>query len=145
VFGAAALTMSLLLRVALLSRLDAAVPVALIAVGAWSRAAPVWLMARLPYVTPAQAARSTPLLAAGNAQAVAATAAAAVITLAAVAAGLLRWPAALGLPAVCAALALLAGWRFQVRAGGVTGDFLGATQQLCECALLLLLALLQGE
>jgi adenosylcobinamide-GDP ribazoletransferase len=145
VFGAAALTMSLLLRVALLSRLDAAAPVALIAVGAWSRAAPVWLMARLPYVTPAQTARSTPLLAAGARQAAVATAAAAVIGATAAAFGLMSWPAVPVLPAVCAGLTLVAGWRFQARAAGVTGDFLGATQQLCECGLLLALALLQGQ
>jgi adenosylcobinamide-GDP ribazoletransferase len=145
VFGGAALTMSLLLRVALLARLDLAAPVALIVVAAWSRTAPVWLMARLPYVTPAQTARSTPLLAAAPTQAVVATVAAAAVTVVAAAAGGVPWAAVMLLPAITAAVSLFAGWRFQVRAGGVTGDFLGATQQVSECALLLLLALLRGE
>ena len=34
--------------------------------------------------------------------------------------------------AVSMAAAMLCGWRFHVRAGGITGDFLGATQQVCE-------------
>ncbi|MFW6050832.1 MAG: adenosylcobinamide-GDP ribazoletransferase [Myxococcota bacterium] len=38
------------------------------------------------------------------------------------------------------ATALLCGWRFRARAGGITGDFLGATEQLAECNLLLVLA-----
>jgi adenosylcobinamide-GDP ribazoletransferase len=46
--------------------------------------------------------------------------------------------AALALASV-AFTAALAGWRFHRRAGGITGDFLGATQQLSEIALLLIL------
>jgi adenosylcobinamide-GDP ribazoletransferase len=30
------------------------------------------------------------------------------------------------------AVAVVGGWRFVVRAGGITGDFLGATQQVVE-------------
>ena len=30
----------------------------------------------------------------------------------------------------------LCGWRFRARAGGVTGDFLGATEQVNEIAIL---------
>jgi adenosylcobinamide-GDP ribazoletransferase len=40
-----------------------------------------------------------------------------------------------------AGIALVCGWRFHARAGGITGDFLGATEQVCECAVLLVLAL----
>jgi adenosylcobinamide-GDP ribazoletransferase len=41
------------------------------------------------------------------------------------------------LSAVVAAVAvvtLLTGWRYARRLGGITGDFLGATEQLCELA-----------
>jgi adenosylcobinamide-GDP ribazoletransferase len=141
VFGAAALTMALILRVALLARLDHGAGLALVLAGAWSRAAPVWLMAALPYVTPAQSARNRPLTSAGALQAAIAAGAAALITAAALAGGRLGWRAALVLPLVSAAVALAGGWRFHASAGGVTGDFLGATQQVCECALLLALAL----
>jgi adenosylcobinamide-GDP ribazoletransferase len=42
---------------------------------------------------------------------------------------------------VAALVGLGCGWRFRARAGGITGDFLGATQQVVECALLLSFAL----
>jgi adenosylcobinamide-GDP ribazoletransferase len=32
------------------------------------------------------------------------------------------------------AVTLLSGWRYARRLGGLTGDFLGATEQLCEIA-----------
>jgi adenosylcobinamide-GDP ribazoletransferase len=44
---------------------------------------------------------------------------------------------AVGLSAV---VAVLCGWRFRARAGGITGDFLGATQQLTDATILVVLA-----
>jgi adenosylcobinamide-GDP ribazoletransferase len=47
------------------------------------------------------------------------------------------------LSAVLAAVAvvtLLTGWRYARRLGGITGDFLGATEQICELAALGVLA-----
>jgi adenosylcobinamide-GDP ribazoletransferase len=140
-YGAAALVVSLLLRAALLARLDGAAGLALVVAGAWSRAAPVWLMVALPYVTPEAHRRSKPLLDAGPAQAVGATAAAVLVSALAVATGGLPLGGAGALFLVAASVAAGAGWRFHARAGGITGDFLGATQQLCECALLLALAI----
>jgi len=141
-FGAAALTMALVLRVALLARLGEAAPLALVLVGAASRVPPVWLMAALPYVTAGEASRSRPVARGGPAQAVVATLVAALVLVAAHRA--LSPVAVLAMVAVNLAVALLAGWRFHVRAGGITGDFLGATQQVCECALLLALVLSAG-
>ena len=137
-FGGAALVMTLVLRVALLARLGPAAPLALILVGAASRVPPVWLMAALPYVT-AGDSRSRPITRGGPVQAVVATVLAALV----VAAGrdALTPVAMLAMVAVSMAAAMLCGWRFHVRAGGLTGDFLGATQQVCEGALLLALVL----
>jgi adenosylcobinamide-GDP ribazoletransferase len=59
--------------------------------------------------------------------------------------GALSLAAAATAAAVSVGVAALCGWRFHVRAGGVTGDFLGATQQVGECALLLSLALVQWQ
>jgi adenosylcobinamide-GDP ribazoletransferase len=139
-YGAAALMLSLLLRVLLLARLDAGAPLALVAVAAWSRAAPVWLMASLPYVTAPESSRSRSLVGVGFTQALIATAMAMVIS--AVAVPGLR--TVVGFSVLTAALVLGCGWRFRARVGGITGDFLGATQQLCECGLLLWLTLVSG-
>jgi len=139
-FGAAALVSALLLRVALLSRLDGAAPLALVLAGAWSRVGPVWLMAALPYVTASEASRSRPVARGGPAQAVVATALAGLLAAAATRLGL----SAISLAAIAGlsiGAALLCGWRFHARAGGITGDFLGATQQVSECALLLALVM----
>jgi adenosylcobinamide-GDP ribazoletransferase len=138
-FGGAALVMSLVLRVALLARLGPAAPLALILAGAASRVPPVWLMAALPYVSAGEAARSRPVTRGGPLQAVVATALAAGVVGAAHAA--LSPVAALAMMGVSLAAAMLCGWRFHVRAGGITGDFLGATQQVAEAALLLALVL----
>ncbi|MCA9616599.1 MAG: adenosylcobinamide-GDP ribazoletransferase, partial [Myxococcales bacterium] len=47
---------------------------------------------------------------------------------------------ALALFPVLGVITVVAGWRFHVRAGGITGDFLGATEQLAELAVLVVLA-----
>jgi adenosylcobinamide-GDP ribazoletransferase len=137
-FGAAALVMALLLRAALLARLEAAAPLALVLAGAASRVAPVWLMAALPYVT-GGASRSRAVARSGAPQALVATFLGAAVVAAAYRS--LSLPAALAMLAVTAGAALVCGWRFHARAGGITGDFLGATQQVCECGLLLALVL----
>ncbi|WP_233562420.1 adenosylcobinamide-GDP ribazoletransferase [Sorangium cellulosum] len=43
-----------------------------------------------------------------------------------------------------ASASAICGLRFRARAGGITGDFLGATQQIAECAALLALAIARG-
>ena len=44
-----------------------------------------------------------------------------------------------------AAVTLFLGWRFVRRIGGLTGDFLGATEQCAEVAFLLAVALMRGS
>jgi adenosylcobinamide-GDP ribazoletransferase len=143
-FGAAALAMALLLRVALLARLDGGAPAALAAAQCLSRAPPVWLMAALPYVTADEAARSRLLARAGAPQAALAAALAALAAAALWRAGALRGAELPALALAAAVTPVVCGRRFVARAGGITGDFLGATQQVGECALLLALALARG-
>jgi adenosylcobinamide-GDP ribazoletransferase len=143
-FGSAALTLAILLRVALLARLGAAAPVALVLTQAASRAAPVWLMASLPYVTDGAVAKSRSIAGAGRGQVLVATAWVAALcgglcyvgAVGAVELGA-TWVAAAAVTLGCASC-------FRARAGGITGDFLGAAQQINECAILLVLALVRG-
>ena len=138
-FGGLAIGASLILRAGLLEALAARAPVALVLAHALSRVAPVWLMIALPYATADAHSKSRTLTRAGLAQAAVATG----WGLAAIAGALVLTPisgrAVLVALAVVAGLALLAGWRFHRRVGGVTGDFLGASQQLGEVGVLIAL------
>jgi adenosylcobinamide-GDP ribazoletransferase len=144
VFGAVAVALSILLRAAALASLDAAASAALLLAHCAARTSPVWLMAALPYVTDEAHARSRPLAHAAAPQ-VALASLVCVGAFAAGAGGVLASPrdvAVVG--AVVVGAALLAGWRFRARAGGLTGDFLGALEQITECAVLVALAILRG-
>ncbi|MGH7434063.1 MAG: adenosylcobinamide-GDP ribazoletransferase [Polyangiaceae bacterium] len=140
VFGGCALVFSFAARAALIARLGGAAAAALVLAGAVARLAPVWLIATMKYVTDAAVSRSAGIAAAGPAQAAVATLWTA-LTLGALAAtrsiALERAAIAVG---VAALVTLLTAWRYQTRAGGITGDFLGATEQLCEIAILATMA-----
>ncbi|WP_437525138.1 adenosylcobinamide-GDP ribazoletransferase [Sorangium sp. So ce726] len=142
-FGAAALIVVLVLRVALLARLDAAAPVALVLTQCLSRTPPIWLMVTLPYVTQS-GSRSRPVAQASLPQALLGSLWPALLFAAAHAAGVLTAAEAAGMLVAAAAAAAICGLRFRARAGGLTGDFLGAAQQIAECAALLALALMRG-
>ncbi len=138
-FGAAALFVVLALRAALLARLvDDAVVVSALA-GALARTPPVVMMVTLPYVTGDAQSRSRQLTRGGPLQALVALAFAALAL-----AGAARWGASparlLALVAALAGTSALCAYRFVTRAGGLTGDFLGATEQLGECVVGLALA-----
>jgi len=139
-YGAAALIGALCLRAALLTRLLSEGSWVIVASQTVSRFAPVVLIRWLPYVTPPDSSRSRDVVRVNNSQ----------LTIAALwtlfsCAGiayfahlpLARFSVALGAQGV--ASAWLA-FRFKRRAGGITGDFLGATQQVGELAFLLGLA-----
>jgi adenosylcobinamide-GDP ribazoletransferase len=149
-YGVLALAGSLLLRVLALARLGPLAPLAWLLTAILARSAVVWLMARLPYVTAPRVARSQDAARAGLPQlAVAGLLAAALATALVLlpARPWLRPPAALPALAAAAVIALFtagAGWWFRRRMGGITGDFLGATEQLNEVGALLTLALLTG-
>jgi adenosylcobinamide-GDP ribazoletransferase len=139
-FGAAALIVSLLLRTALLVRLGPAAPAALVLAEAVSRWPPVVLMAIMPYATPRTDARSRAVVSARAPQAVVATLSAVGLVVAATSAQVLPVATAGAVLLAPAALAAVCAWRFHVRAGGITGDFLGATQQVGVSATLAALA-----
>src|SRR5437773_687292 len=134
-FGAAALCMALLLRVALLSALAGLAPLALLLTQALARLPPVWMMAILPSVSP-EGAKSSAVVRAGAAQVAVASGWIALLFGAAAVTGFLDWRLLVGLLAIAGLTAVACGVRFMRRAGGLTGDFLGATEQLVECPLL---------
>lgn len=139
-FGASALILSFLLRTAALAKLGPLAIAGLLLGQTLSRMTPVWLMAALPYVTPDASSRSRDWIAIGLRQPLMATcwAAAAAFLLAQgkfIAVQPLLITVLLSIVA-----ALVCGWRFHVRAGGITGDFLGATQQMTNVVILVGLA-----
>ncbi len=138
-FGGAALVAALLLRFALLAALGDRAPLALVISEGVSRLPPVVLMALLPYATDDARARSRQIARAGAGQVALAGGWTTAILVAAIAGGGLT---PLGAAAVLAAITgagVVAGWRFVRRVGGVTGDFLGATQQVAVVAALIAL------
>jgi adenosylcobinamide-GDP ribazoletransferase len=139
-FGGAALVVSIAGRAALLAQLDELVVWAFPLVFCAARVGPVWLMSSLPYVTRAGGAKSRDLTRAELSQAVVASAWLALVSVGLVRAGYFSAERALVLVALLAIVTTLTGWRYWVRARGLTGDFLGATEQLCELAGLAVLA-----
>lgn len=143
-FGAMALFVSLGLKASLLAKLDTMAPAALIATECLSRVTPIWLMVGLPYVTNDAQSRSRQVTRAGLPQLLLAT----VIGLSML--GLGWWSGHLNttmLAGIALAMTLtpaICAWRFHTRAGGITGDFLGATQQLTQLALLIAFAAAQA-
>lgn len=139
-FGGAALALSLLARAALLARLDAAGAWALPLAFCAARVGPIWQMAALPYVTSDGAAKSRDLSRGGYLQASVAALWLVVALVASAHMGLISPQRGLALGGVLTAVTLLSGMRYQKRVGGITGDFLGATEQLGEIAALAVLA-----
>jgi adenosylcobinamide-GDP ribazoletransferase len=140
VFGAAAIAVSVLVRAALLGQLAAACLWAFPLAWSAARVGPVWLMVFLPYVTPARDAKSGRIVGAGWRQAWVASAWFLGAAACAIGQGWITAPRA-GLAAMAIAVTTaLTGWRYYRRVGGITGDFLGATEQLSEMSVLAVLA-----
>lgn len=138
-FGGAALIVSIVGRAALLASLGWHAVWALPLVGAVARVGPIWLLTSLPYATP-EGARNRDLARCGPAQAAVATVWAVLVLAVAWCAGWVDESRGLALVGALCATTAMAGWRFHGRAGGVTGDFLGATEQVLELVLLAVLA-----
>ena len=138
-FGACALLVSIVGRIVLLDHLGHAAVWALPIIGCAARVAPVWQMISLPHLG-RQTARSRHVLGAKMPQAVAATAwfvfaSAGLVAFRIV--SMWRMAALVGLLAI---VTVLTGLYYARRMGGVTGDFLGATEQACELAGYIVLA-----
>ncbi len=132
-FGGCAIVLSIVGRAALLARLGPDAAWAFPFVCSAARVGPVWQLAILPYVTSA-ASRSRGVARARTKQAVVATAWALVVGIAATATRHLEAVRVISAFGAMAVVTALAGWRYLRRLGGITGDFLGATEQLCELA-----------
>ncbi len=139
-FGAMALFVSLGLKAALLARLDANAPTALVVTECLSRVTPIWLMVGMPYVTNDAQSRSKQVTRAGVPQLILATTIGAVMTGFGWFSGYLNTGLLAGIALAILIAPTLCAWRFQRRAGGITGDFLGATQQITQLALLIAFA-----
>ena len=139
-FGAAALAFSLLARAALLARLGALAPLSLPLAMCAARTAPTWLLLAMPYTSAPETARSQPVARTGIWQTAVATAWLGGACALALRLGVTSPARLAALIAVLAATAALTGHRYARRLGGVTGDFLGATEQLTEIAVLAALA-----
>ena len=139
-FGATALVLSLLLRAAAMAKLGPLAIGGLLLGQTLSRTTPAWLMAALPYVTPAADSRSSKLTSIGLPQALSATFSAGAVGYLLVLCNVVALHSLLVSLSLSAVVALICGWRFYVRAGGFTGDFLGATQQVTDVAILVGLA-----
>lgn len=139
-YGAAALILSLLGRVVLLGRLGSGSVWPWVLSACAARAAPVLLLVTLPYVTPPVAAKNLAVSGARWPQALLALAFVGVCLALAWREGAAS-PARLGAVLLAVGLvALSTGYWYRRRLGGVTGDFLGATEQLGELAILAVLA-----
>ncbi|MEM9729940.1 MAG: adenosylcobinamide-GDP ribazoletransferase [Myxococcota bacterium] len=139
-YGGLALVLSVGLRVAALASLDAWAPVALVLVHTLARTTPVWLMALIPYVTSSDASKSRPVIRGSHAQAIAGTAMAFALIALLEVESKVDWATAGWSTLALLVIALLLSRVFIKRAGGITGDFLGATEQCNEVTLLVLLA-----
>lgn len=139
-FGAMALCTMLMLRASLWVELHHSIWMALILSQCLSRVVPIWLMVSMEYVTKTEAAKSRLVTRARLPQMCLATALGLLVI------GLTWYidqvstQQVINLILAMTASYALCYWRFKVRLGGITGDFLGASQQVSECAILIGLA-----
>jgi adenosylcobinamide-GDP ribazoletransferase len=142
-FGASALVFTIVTRATLLARLE---PMGLFRtlgvlgfVFGLARVVPVWQMVLLPYATE-QGRKSRDVTRAGVVQGLVATSYAMIAALLLVGVDYLSALRVLAMFAAVVIIGLITAYRYHVRLGGIAGDFLGATEQLCEIALLATLA-----
>ncbi len=135
-YGVLTLLLATLLKLSLLHGLGARTSLALVLTHVLARTPPVWLLRALPYVTPFKG-KSGHIERPGPGQPVLATLLALLAILVAIVHFGMDPFRVVPLAMALAFTTLLTGWRYHARAGGVTGDFLGATEQVGECLLLL--------
>jgi adenosylcobinamide-GDP ribazoletransferase len=130
-YGAAALVLSLMVRGSAIAELDPSAWFALVYVHCVARVGPVWLMATEPSVSDSASTKS-PLFDTRRVHVATALCWAAACTALAIFAGGLRWTTVLGVTITSGVITKLCARYFRRAVGGVTGDLLGATEQLCE-------------
>ena len=138
-FGALAIVIIVLLRISLLADLETKMWLGLLLGQSLSRAASVLQLAIIPYARREdEKSKSRDVAISGPIQA-----ASAVFWMSAIlcSAGYFGLPASTTIGIVGAILLslLVLSWRFYRRLGGITGDFLGCTQQISEVAILIAL------
>jgi adenosylcobinamide-GDP ribazoletransferase len=133
-YGALAIGFSLLMRVAALAELDDEHWWMLVLIHCLARVGPVWLMWSQPYVSDAASAKSPAFLPIGRAQLAVALGWAGLATLLGIFGGGMGWVGSLAVLLVLAALSVLAARYFRRAVGGITGDLLGAVEQVGEIA-----------
>ena len=138
-FGALALIVALMLKVSLLVDLGALAPVGFILGQSLSRALPVMQLGMQPYARRDDPeSKSRDVARSGRAQALIAAG-----WVAAIAWGASAWgiptPGIVGALAAMLVVGVALGVYFQRRAGGLTGDFMGALQQVSELGILMAL------
>jgi adenosylcobinamide-GDP ribazoletransferase len=132
-FGACAVVVSIVGRIVLLGQLGSAAYWALPIVGCAARVAPVWQMIALPHLG-GSTAKSRRVQGARMPQALAATAWFVLASAGLVAFRIVSIWRMATLGGLLVMVTLLTGLYYARRMGGVTGDFLGATEQVCELA-----------
>lgn len=140
-YGAAALLVSIGARATLLAELGPAAWWALPLSYAGARIGPVWLVYALPYVTDPERAKNRDVASANLLQALVATMWFVAFAIVAIrVADSVSAVRLLVLGVLLATVTAASGYQYRRRAGGVTGDFLGATEQIGEIAALAVLA-----
>jgi len=133
-YGAAALSMVLMARVICLASIPASAISALLIIESLSRAPPVVVLATVPYATRSAAAKSRDVATGGVAQAAVSIGIAAFILLGACILGAVQANGAIGLVALFFVVTVASTRYLSRTVGGITGDFLGAIQQLVALA-----------
>jgi adenosylcobinamide-GDP ribazoletransferase len=133
-YGALALMLGVLARAGAIAALEPAAWFALVHVHVWARVGPVWLLRVEPYVNERPDAKSQGLFETRTVHVLTALGWGVLAALLGVGSSWLAWPSVLAAALAPLGATLLLRRLFRRRVGGVTGDLLGAAEQLGEVA-----------
>jgi adenosylcobinamide-GDP ribazoletransferase len=139
-YGALALMLSVLARAGAVARLEPGAWFALVYVHVWARVAPTWLLWSQPYVNDHPDAKSQGLFQTRPIHVATALGWGALAAAVGIGAGWLTPAAAFAASLASLLTAVLLARQFESRMGGVTGDLLGAAEQVAEVACWLVLS-----
>lgn len=144
-YGALALVITIALRLGALADLGHDASAVIVLSQTMSRAVPPVLITILPYARSEASGKSGPFVGAGLAQASVAVMFALSVAAVLTWGSTVSWGAAFIGVAVATSLTLLLARWYRVRLGGVTGDLLGAAQQLVDVGIVVTLALMEMD